>query len=88
MRKVYMPSGRASADRRIFGCWMYQRGAALFIGEKNPNYWIHDRYLKEEGLEWWVEHLRRRRGFVERSGWTWEEAERDFRLLAREVHGL
>ena len=87
MRKVFMPAGRAAADRRIVGCWMYQRGDLLFIGTKSPSYWISHDSLKEMGVDWWAKHLRGKAWYGQ-DGWTPEEVERDFRLIVSEVYGL
>jgi hypothetical protein len=87
MRKVFMPAGRAAADRRIVGCWMHQRGDLLFIGIKNPSYWISSASLKEMGVDWWAAHLRGKAWF-DKDGWTPDEVERDFRLIVKEVYDL
>jgi hypothetical protein len=87
MRKVFMPAGRAAGDRRIVGCWMHQRGDLLFIGIKNPSYWISSASLKEMGVDWWAAHLRGKAWF-DKDGWTPDEVERDFRLIVKEVYGL
>ena len=87
-RKLFMPSGRASADRRIIGCWLYQKGAVIFIGERQPYYWINLNgkavSIEAEGVEWWCKHFRRKQ-WETKTGWTNEEIERDFRALVKAV---
>jgi hypothetical protein len=85
MKKIYMPPGRTAADRRIIGCWLYQCKALLFIGERNPNYWVHEKMLWQEGVDWWVRHILKK-PWEERTGWPAAEVERDFRLLVQQVY--
>jgi hypothetical protein len=86
MPKIFMPAGRSSADRRIVGCWLYQRNAFLFIGARNPYYWIEVDLVKERGVDWWVEHIKGKPWF-DGDGWTVDEAERHFRSIMIEVCG-
>lgn len=59
----------------------------MFIGIKNPSYWISSASLKEMGVDWWAAHLRGKARF-DKDGWTPDEVERDFRLIVKEVYGL
>lgn len=83
-RQIYMPSGRASADRRIFGSWIYQAGAVIFVGEIRPAYWIEGRRIKDHGVDWWVDHINKK-NWAEITGWAKSEIERDFRQAAKHL---
>jgi len=78
--KLYMPSGRASKDRKFFGCWLYQTGDIVFIGEKNPCKWISAFSIESNGMEWWERRIERRHNPA--LGWPLETVIADFRLAA------
>ena len=83
-RQIYMPSGRASADRRIFGSWIYQRDSVIFVGEINPYYWIEGRQLRCEGVDHWASHIRTKT-WDQNTGWSKSEIDRDFRQAANHL---
>lgn len=83
-RQIYMPSGRASADRQIFGSWIYQADAVIFVGQIRPYYWIKKRQVKDRGIDWWVDHINGKT-WAEVTGWSKKEIERDFRQAAEHL---
>ena len=77
-RQIYMPSGRASADRQFCGSWMYQRGSVTFVGEIHPCYRLEKRTIEMLGVEKTVAHILKK-GWDVKTGWTAKEIERDLR---------
>ena len=84
-KRTFMPSGRASADRKIHGCWLYQRDAVVFIGERQPYYWVSLRDIQQRGMDFWMKHLGGKTW--ERTGWSREEVLADFDVLVRKTMG-
>lgn len=84
-KRTFMPSGRASADRTIHGCWLYQQDAVVFIGEKQPYYWVYLKDIQERGMDFWMNHLGGKSWA--RTGWSREEVLADFDVLVRKMMG-
>ena len=83
-RVLYRPSGRVGNDRKEFGTWLYQRGSVIFIGEVSPHYWIHKHRVEQDGLAFWVKQINGKL-WAERTGWTREEIEKDFRAACKHM---